>query len=73
MAQCAGANAAAVSAVANDSIDEDTIVDNMKYTICGIITSPHFDRKAILQRSLKVKLPDSPSKKREISQWELEL
>lgn len=56
MAQCA--NAAAVSVVANDSIDEDTIVDNMKYTICGIIASPHFDRKAILQRSLKVKIPD---------------
>ena len=73
MAQCAGANAAAVSVVANDSIDEDKIVDNMKYTICGIIASAHFDRKAILQRSLKVKLPDSPSKKREISQWELEL
>ena len=66
MAQCTGANAAAV--VANDSIDEDAIVDNMKYTICGIIASPHFDRKAILQRSLKVKLPDSPSKKSEISQ-----
>ena len=64
MAQCAGANAAAVSVVAN----EDTIVDNMKYTICGIIASPHFDRKAILPRSLKVKLPDSPSKKSEISQ-----
>ena len=68
MAQCVGANAAAVSVVANDSTDEDTIVDNMKYTICGIIASPHFNRKAILQRSLKVKLPDSPSKKREKSQ-----
>ena len=68
MAQCAGANAAAVSVVANDSIDEDTIVDNMKYTICGIVASPHFDRKAILQRSLKVKFPDSLSKKSEISQ-----
>lgn len=54
MVQCAGANAAAVSVVANDSIDEDTIVDNIKYTICGIIASPHFDRKAILQRSLKL-------------------
>ena len=37
-----------------DSSNEDEVVDNMKYTICGILSSPLFDKKAVLQRSLKV-------------------
>ena len=43
-----------VFVAASDSSDEDEVVDTVKYTICGILASPHFDRKAILQRSLKV-------------------
>lgn len=49
----AGATAAAVH-VASDSSNEDEVVDTVKYTICGILASPYFDRKAIHQRSLKV-------------------
>ena len=38
----------------NDSSEADEVVDNIKYTICGILASPLFDKKAIQQRSLKV-------------------
>lgn len=44
----------AVPVYVPDSSNEDEIVDSMKYTICGILSSPLFDKKAVLQRSLKV-------------------
>ena len=50
----AGAITGGVVVVANDSSKEDEVVDNIKYTICGIIASPLFDKKDIQQRSLKV-------------------
>ena len=43
-----------VVAVVNDSSKEDEVVDNIKYTICGIIASSLFDKKIIQQRTLKV-------------------
>ena len=57
MAHC-GANAGAAGAVVavGDSGDEEEVVDTVKYTICGILASSHFDRKAIQQRSLKVRV-----------------
>ena len=51
----AGAIGGGIVVVANhDSSEEDEVVDNIKYTICGILASPLFDKKAIQQRSLKV-------------------
>jgi len=50
----AGAITGGVVVVANDSSKEDEVVDNIKYTICGIIASPLFDKKDIQQRSLKL-------------------
>lgn len=44
----------AAAAVMNDSADEDEVVDFVKYTICGILASPLFDKKAIQQKSFKV-------------------
>lgn len=54
----AGAITGGVVAVVNDSSKEDEVVDNIKYTICGIIASSLFDKKAIQQRSLKVTLEE---------------
>lgn len=55
MACSAGAVGGAVAVASmNDSIHEDEVVDNIKYTICGILASPLFEEKAILKRSLKV-------------------
>ena len=55
MACSAGAvGGAVVVASMNDSIDEDEVVDSIKYTICGVLASPLFEEKAILKRSLKV-------------------
>lgn len=45
-----------VVAAVNDSLDEDEVVDKIKYTICGILASPLFDKKSIQQRPLKVHL-----------------
>ena len=50
----AGAIGGGVVAFVNDSSEEDEVVDNIKYTICGILASPLFDKKAIQERSLKV-------------------
>lgn len=50
----AGAIGGGIAVVVNDSSEEDEVVDNIKYTICGILASPLFDKKAIQQRSLKV-------------------
>ncbi|KAJ7388559.1 hypothetical protein OS493_036926 [Desmophyllum pertusum] len=44
----------AAAAVMNDSADEDEVVDFVKYTICGILASPLFDKKAIQQKSFKL-------------------
>ena len=52
----AGAISGGVVAAVNDSSEEDEVVDNIKYTICGILASPLFDKKAIQQRSLKVRI-----------------
>ena len=49
-----GAVAGTAAASCNDSIEEDEVVDTVKCTICGILASPLFDRKAIQGRSLKV-------------------
>jgi len=49
-----GAVAGAAAASCNDSIEEDEVVDTVKCTICGILASPLFDRKAIQGRSLKL-------------------
>ena len=38
----------------NNSDEEDKVVDTIKHTICGILRSPHFDKKAIQGRPLKV-------------------
>ena len=50
----AGAIGGGVVTFANDSSEEDEAVDNIKYTIRGILASPLFDKKAIQERSLKV-------------------
>ena len=51
-----GAVAGAAAASCDDSIEggEDEVTDTVKNTICGILASPLFDRKAIQGRSLKV-------------------
>ncbi|KAL9980439.1 hypothetical protein ACROYT_G009031 [Oculina patagonica] len=54
MACPAGAVGGGVAVAMNDSSEEDEVVDNIKYTICGILASPLFDKKAIQQRSLKL-------------------
>lgn len=51
---CSAGITGGVVAVVNDSSKEDEVVDNIKYTICGIIASSLFDKKVIQQRSLKV-------------------
>ena len=38
----------------NNSDEEDKVVDTIKHTICGILRSRHFDKKAIQGRPLKV-------------------
>jgi len=38
----------------NNSDEEDKVVDTIKHTICGILRSPHFDKKAIQGRPLKL-------------------
>ena len=51
----AGAIGGGIAVVSvNDSSEEDEVVGNIKYTICGILASPLFDKKAIQERSLKV-------------------
>ena len=44
----------AVALAGNDSLDEDEVVDNIKYTICGVLASPLFNEKIFQQRPLKV-------------------
>lgn len=51
-----GAISGGIAAAVNDSSEEDKVVDNIKYTVCGILASPLFDKKAIQQRSLKVRI-----------------
>lgn len=53
IAVAAGVIFSVITEVVDDFIEEYEIVDNIKYTIFGILASPLFDKRAIQQRPLK--------------------